>query len=76
MKDRVSIDMQDGVPEWRLLRTKHVPTTGLDDNVHFLPARSEAGREAELREWTATAHALGSLPPRFLLMTPRVSPAS
>lgn len=52
-------DKWEGVEEWKLLRQKHVPITALDDNVHFLPARSELGREQELKEWTATAHALG-----------------
>ena len=32
-------------------RSKKVPTTGLDDTVHFLPARSELGREPELAQW-------------------------
>jgi alpha-glucosidase len=45
--------------EWKLLREKHVPTTGLDDAVHLLPARSEIGREAELLQWTTDAHAWG-----------------
>ena len=52
-------DQIDGVDEWRLLRQRHVPTTMLDDNVHFLPARSEAGREDALRAWTGVAHAAG-----------------
>lgn len=52
-------DRVGDVEEWRLLRQKKVPTTGLDDAVHFLPARSELGREEELKAWTSTAHALG-----------------
>jgi sulfoquinovosidase len=52
-------DMASGIEEWRLLREKKVPTTGLDDAVHFLPARSELGREEELRQWVETAHANG-----------------
>ncbi|MBX3185428.1 MAG: glycoside hydrolase family 31 protein [Labilithrix sp.] len=48
-----------GVEEYKLLRQKKVPTTGLDDAVHFLPARSELGREDELRQWVENAHALG-----------------
>lgn len=52
-------DQVNGVPEWRALREARVPTTGVDDAVHLLPARSELGREDELREWTATAHAWG-----------------
>jgi sulfoquinovosidase len=49
----------DGVEEYKLLRQKKVPTTGLDDAVHLLPNRSEVGREAELRQWILNAHALG-----------------
>lgn len=52
-------DMVGDVPEWRKLRDARVPTTGLDDAVHLLPARSEIGREDELRAWTAEAHAWG-----------------
>jgi sulfoquinovosidase len=48
-----------GSEEYKLLRAKKVPTTGLDDAVHFLPARSELGREAELRQWVQNAHAIG-----------------
>jgi alpha-glucosidase (family GH31 glycosyl hydrolase) len=48
-----------GVEEHKLLRQKKVPTTSLDDNVHFLPARSELGREKELAQWTTDLHALG-----------------
>ena len=48
-----------GTDEWRALRRAHVPTTALDDNVHFLPARSERGREAELTAWTTQLHASG-----------------
>jgi sulfoquinovosidase len=49
----------DGVAEYRLLRQKKVPTTGLDDSVHLLPNRSELGREPELRAWIENAHAAG-----------------
>ena len=52
-------DQIGGVDEWRLLRQRHVPTTMLDDNVHFLPARSEAGREGALTAWTTATHAAG-----------------
>jgi alpha-glucosidase (family GH31 glycosyl hydrolase) len=52
-------DRVEGVEEWRKLREAHVPTTGLDDNVHLLPARSELGHETELRAWTDLAHAWG-----------------
>lgn len=49
----------DGVEEYKALRQRGVPTTALDDAVHFLPHRSELGREAELIAWTSTIHAMG-----------------
>lgn len=48
-----------GVPEWKLLRRRGVPTTGIDDAVHFLPHRSEIGREALLEAWVDELHANG-----------------
>ncbi len=51
--------MVSGVPEWKAIRDNKIPTTGLDDAVHFLPARSEVGIEAELKSWTETIHANG-----------------
>ncbi|MFO0726660.1 MAG: glycoside hydrolase family 31 protein [Myxococcota bacterium] len=48
-----------GMEEWRALRVRGVPTTVLDDSVHFLPNRSEVGREAELKDWTTRMHAEG-----------------
>ncbi|MBI2393315.1 MAG: glycoside hydrolase family 31 protein [Deltaproteobacteria bacterium] len=47
------------VPEWKAIRDAKIPTTALDDAVHFLPARSELGIEAELKTWTETLHANG-----------------
>ncbi len=52
-------DQIDGVPEWQALRDHGIPTTALDDNVHFLPARSELGHEAALAAWTSQLHAKG-----------------
>lgn len=49
----------DNAPEIELLRRFHVPTTGVDDAVHLLPARSELGREDELRAWINDAHSWG-----------------
>lgn len=49
----------DGVPEWKAMRDQDVPCTGIDDAVHFLPALSQKGREAELAQWTKTLHAAG-----------------
>ncbi len=54
-----SNSMVDGVPEWKLMRDRDVPCTGVDDSVHFLPALSHKGREAELSAWTSAAHAAG-----------------
>ena len=48
-----------GMEEYKLLRQKKVPTTAVDDNVHFLPARSELGQEPVLAQWVKDAHALG-----------------
>ncbi len=45
--------------EWHRLRDSHVPTTGIDDAVHFLPHLSQAGREDELRAWTSRLHDAG-----------------
>jgi len=52
-------DRVGDVLEWKMLREAKVPTTGLDDAVHLLPARSEVGREEELKAWTRDAHAWG-----------------
>lgn len=49
----------DGIPEYQALRDRGVPTTMVDDTTHFLPGASQAGREDELRKWTADMHALG-----------------
>ncbi|MBS2024858.1 MAG: glycoside hydrolase family 31 protein [Deltaproteobacteria bacterium] len=59
------------IAEWQALRLRGVPTTGLDDNVHFLPARSELGREDALRDWTSLVHANGFKV--FAYATPYVS---
>ena len=53
------LDQVNGVPEWQALRAAGIATTALDDNTHFLPARSELGREDALRTWTSTVHAEG-----------------
>jgi len=47
------------VPEWKAIRDNKIPTTALDDALHFLPAQSELGVEAELKTWTDTIHANG-----------------
>ena len=45
--------------EHEVLRRLHVPTTGMDDALHLLPARSELGIEDTVRQWTGEAHAWG-----------------
>ena len=52
-------DQVNEVPEWQALRQSGIPTTALDDNTHFLPARSELGREAQLAAWTSQVHSEG-----------------
>ncbi len=47
------------VEEYKKMREERIPVTGMDDAVHFLPALSQLGREAELTTWTQNAHALG-----------------
>ena len=57
---RVGADeIVDGVPEWKLLRQRKVPTTMADDTTHFLPYLSQTGREAQLAAWTKAAHEQG-----------------
>lgn len=57
---RVSSDyVVNGVPEYLAMRQAKVPCTAVDDSVHFLPASSQTGREAELSQWTTDLHAMG-----------------
>lgn len=49
----------EGVDEWRLLRQRKVPITGIDDAMHFLPALSHLGIEPALAQWTSDLHAAG-----------------
>lgn len=48
-----------GENEYEWLRTHKVPTTSIDDALHFLPHASHFGKEAELKAWTDTLHAWG-----------------
>jgi len=48
-----------GMPEAEALRRRGVPTTGIDDAVHFLPDATQTGRDAEIRAWNADMHAWG-----------------
>lgn len=52
-------DQAFGEEEWRVLRRRGVPTTSLDDNVHFLPHLGHVGQEDELRAWVETLHRNG-----------------
>ena len=49
----------DGVPEFLKMREADIAVTGIDDAVHFLPASSQLGIEAELAQWTSDLHAAG-----------------
>jgi sulfoquinovosidase len=49
----------DAGVEWQVMRDRKMPITAIDDALHFLPALSHVGQEAELREWTRTLHANG-----------------
>lgn len=52
-------DLVDGVPEYLKMRERKIPVTSIDDAMHFLPALSHLGIEAELMTWTANLHASG-----------------
>lgn len=57
---RVSVHvMVDGIEEFQKMRDADLAVTGIDDAVHFLPALSQLGREAELASWTQSLHAAG-----------------
>lgn len=51
--------MVDGIEEFQKMRDEDLACTGIDDAVHFLPALSQVGREAELAAWTDSLHAAG-----------------
>jgi alpha-glucosidase (family GH31 glycosyl hydrolase) len=51
--------MVDGVPEIQAMRDRDLAITAVDDAVHFLPAGSHVGIEAELAAWVEQAHGLG-----------------
>lgn len=60
VRRRVGVNaLVDGVPEWKKMRDADIAVTAIDDAVHFLPALSQLGREAELAEWTQTLHENG-----------------
>lgn len=57
---RVSVHvMVDEIEEFQKMRDADLAVTGIDDAVHFLPALSQLGREAELAAWTQSLHAAG-----------------
>src|SRR6185437_3667922 len=51
--------IQLGMPEAQALRAAGVPTTVIDDAMHFLPIGSEVGQEAQLSAYNADLHARG-----------------
>lgn len=51
--------MIGGVPEPIAMRKSGIAVTGIDDALHFLPASSQAGIEAEVAAWTKSLHDLG-----------------
>ena len=60
VRRRVGVNaVVNGVEEWRLMRQRGIAVTGIDDAVHFLPALSQLGKEAELAAWTSTLHDAG-----------------
>jgi alpha-glucosidase (family GH31 glycosyl hydrolase) len=57
---RVNLDAEVfDVPEWRALREFGVPTTAVDDAVHFLPHGAERGREEQLEHRAELLHDWG-----------------
>lgn len=52
-------NMALGMAEQTALRVNKIPTTAIDDNVHFLPASSQTGIETQLAQWTKDVHAQG-----------------
>ncbi|MCC6647344.1 MAG: glycoside hydrolase family 31 protein [Polyangiaceae bacterium] len=60
LRRRVGVDAKVGdTPEHLLMRQKKIACTAVDDAVHFLPALSHLGREAQLAAWTSELHARG-----------------
>ena len=51
--------MIDGVPEPVAMRKHGIAVTGIDDALHFLPASSQVGIEADVAAWTHSLHDLG-----------------
>jgi sulfoquinovosidase len=48
-----------GVDEYLAMRQRHIPVTGIDDALHFLPASSQLGNEDAVAQWTHDLHAAG-----------------
>lgn len=49
----------EGMDEYRAMRARKIPITGIDDALHFLPALSHLGNEAAVMTWTSDLHAAG-----------------
>jgi alpha-glucosidase (family GH31 glycosyl hydrolase) len=60
LRRRVDVNAKVGdVLEYELMRQKKIPCTTIDDAVHFLPASSQIGHEADLKAWTDAVHQRG-----------------
>ncbi|MEP7124012.1 MAG: TIM-barrel domain-containing protein, partial [Byssovorax sp.] len=51
--------MVEGMPEPVAMRKHGIAVTGIDDALHFLPASSQVGIEADVAAWTKSLHDLG-----------------
>jgi sulfoquinovosidase len=49
----------DGVDEWKLMRTRRLPITTVEDAMHLLPAGAHRGLETQLAAWTSELHSNG-----------------
>lgn len=48
-----------GMDEFVAMRQRHIPITGIDDALHFLPALSQLGIEDDVAAWTKALHDRG-----------------
>lgn len=55
---RRRVDFRD-TAEWQRLREHHVPTTAVDDALHFLPHNDHVGQQEHIRAWTDELHDAG-----------------
>ena len=59
VRSRSATDDVDGVPAYQLMRQLQLPCTVIADEVHFLPADSQTGREDQLAASTQSYHDWG-----------------